>query len=559
MRYTTFSGAGTSHRRCARLACARLRVVVGALVASAILAACSRQNVPTAAGTSGVNRAGAAAPVPAVVRAAPRSAPQFGGVKTKEIITTGTGSTVQAAVNNALQLAVEEVNGTRVSSAPALNEVAPVELSEDATPEQVRAYASWVATQTQGAIQSFRILSRKSLAPSKVTTEESLKASQGPSRDVGSIAAAEGSAAVASDGSAGAGAVQEGAVAGQWDRATGAQSLDYRAKRTELKANWEVEVAAQVATYSEAASAKRTRVVVAMPDAQAVQYQVGQNEVPAADLGRQIQQALEDALTQSHRFTVLDRQDDAQIESEMNVIRSGQATVADTARLGQKLATDLIVVPTIVAFGYRSHVQHLSLANRDLVSYSGGGEVNLRVVNATTGQLVLSQSFHNALPSTDPTTLGVAIDGTAITAKLVRSLDEQMATAILQNTFPPEVLRADGQQVTINQGGDLIEAGAYYRAVYLGQDVVDPQSGVDLGPSEKPCCTIHIDSVSPTLSYGHVIEDGVTFPPSFVPGSIELRDMVKGKLANASGSDQRAPKKKVLAKKVPKKQTDTNW
>ncbi len=217
------------------------------------------------------------------------------------------------------------------------------------------------------------------------------------------------------------------------------------------------------------------------------------------------------------------------------------------------------MVPTIVAFGYTPHVQHLSLANRDLVWYSGGAEVNLRVVNATTGQLVLSQSFRYALPSTAPTTLGVAIDGSAITAKLVRSLDEQMATAILQNTFPPEVLRADGRQVTINQGGDLIEAGADYRAVYLGQDVVDPQSGVNLGPSEKPCCTIHIDSVSPTLSYGHVIEDGFTFPASFAPGSIELRDVVKVALASTSGSDEHALKRKALAKKAAKKQTDTNW
>lgn len=558
MRSGTFDRAGATPRRHARFVCAWPQVL-GALVASATLAACSRQDASTAPGTNATSRSRAAAPVAAAVQRPPRSAPQFGGVKTQEIITTGTGPTVQTAVDNALQLAVEEVNGTRVNSVSAANGTAPVELGEDATPDQIRTYASWVTLQTQGAIQGFRILSQRSLAPSKVTTEESLQASQGPSHDVGSVSAAEGSAAVAADGSGSAGAIQAGAVAGQWDRATGAQSLDYRAKRTELRANWEVKIAAEVATYSEPAAAKRTRIVVAIPDAQAVQYQVGQHEVRAADVGRHIQQSLEDALTQSNRFTVLDRQDDPQIESEMNVIRSGQATIADTARLGQKLATDLIVVPTIVAFGYRPHVQHLSLANRDLVWYSGGGEVSLRVVNATTGQLVLSQSFRNTLPSTAPTTLGVAIDGSAITAKLVKSLDEQMATAILQNTFPPEVLRAEGRQVTINQGGDLIEAGADYRAVYLGQDIVDPQSGVNLGPSEKPCCTIHIDSVSPTLSYGHVVEDGFTFPASFAPGSIELRNTVKVAPASAAGNDQSALKRKALAKRAPKKPRDANW
>ncbi|EQD66423.1 hypothetical protein B2A_01171, partial [mine drainage metagenome] len=146
---------------------------------------------------------------------------------------------------------------------------------------------------------------------------------------------------------------------------------------------------------------------------------MGQHEVAASDLARQIRQSLENALTQSHRFTVLDQQDNADIDQEMAVIRSGQATVADTARLGQRLATDLIVVPTVVQFGYRPHVRHLIVSGRDLVWYTGGGQVDLRVVNATTGQLVLSQSFRNALPSTAPTTLGVSVDGSAMAAQLV--------------------------------------------------------------------------------------------------------------------------------------------
>ncbi|EQD42007.1 periplasmic protein, partial [mine drainage metagenome] len=162
---------------------------------------------------------------------------------------------------------------------------------------------------------------------------------------------------------------------------TGATSLDYSSKQTELKANWEVKIAAEVTTYHEAPSAKRTRVVVALPDTQATQYQVGQHEVAASDLARQIRQSLENALTQSHRFTVLDQQDNADIDQEMAVIRSGQATVADTARLGQRLATDLIVVPTVVQFGYRPHVRHLIVSGRDLVWYTGGGQVDLRVVN----------------------------------------------------------------------------------------------------------------------------------------------------------------------------------
>ena len=529
----------------------------GIILATAILAACAKQGGSTASPV-------ATAPAPGTPAAAGkpgsiRHAPQFGGVKTQQVVTTGTGQTVQAAVDNALQLAVEEVNGTRVGSLLGPGAQPPVQLSEDATPDQVQAYAQWVASRTQGAVEGFRIITQKRLAPNKVTTEQSLRTAQGPSHDIGAVNASEEAGARAEAGSDLAEVGEQGAVRGHWNKATGAQSLDYSSKQTELKANWEVKIAAEVATYHEAPSAKRARVVVALPDTQATQYQVGRHEVAASELARQIRQSLENALTQSHRFTVLDQQDNADIDQEMAVIRSGQATVADTARLGQRLATDLIVVPTVVQFGYRPHVRHLIVSGRDLVWYTGGGKVDLRVVNATTGQLVLSQSFRNALPSTAPTTLGVSVDGSAMAAQLVHQLDHQMAAAILENTFPPEVLRVDGRQVTINQGGDLIQAGADYRAVYLGKDIVDPQSGVDLGPSQQPCCTIHVDSVTPTLSYGHVIEAGFTAPASFRPGSIELRGMVQVALAQTHGGIGHPVKQKAAPSKAHKKSKDTKW
>jgi curli biogenesis system outer membrane secretion channel CsgG len=528
----------------------------GVILAAAILAACAKHGGSTA---SSVRMAPSSTLTAAGKLGAIQRAPQFGGVKTQQVLTTGTGPTIQAAVDNALQLAIEEVNGTRVGSWLGAGAQPPVQLSEDATPDQIQAYAHWVASRTQGAVESFRIISQKRRALSKVTTEQSLHAAQGPSHDIGAVHASEEDGAKAEAGSDLAEVGEQGAVRGHWNKATGAKSLDYSSKQTELKANWEVKIAAEVATYHEAPSAKRTRVVVAMPDTQATQYQVGQREVAALDLARQIRQSLENALTQSHRFTVLDQQDNADIDQEMAVIRSGQATVADTARLGQRLATDLIVVPTVVQFGYRPHVRHLVVSGRDLAWYTGGGQVDLRVVNATTGQLVLSQSFRSALPSTEPTTLGVSVDGSAMAAQLVHQLDHQMSAAILENTFPPEVLRVYGRQVTINQGGDLIKAGADYHAVYLGKDIVDPQSGVDLGPSQQPCCTIHIDSVTQTMSYGHVIDDGFTAPASFRPGSIELRGMAQVAVAKSHGGIGLPVKQKAAPSKVHKKSKDTKW
>ena len=61
----------------------------------------------------GIHRAAAPA-VPSAVRAKP----DFGGVTSEHVEVSATGPTIEAAVNNAVRLAVEQVNGKVVKPAP---------------------------------------------------------------------------------------------------------------------------------------------------------------------------------------------------------------------------------------------------------------------------------------------------------------------------------------------------------------------------------------------------------------------------------------------------------
>jgi hypothetical protein len=499
----------------------------GSLLAVTSLSACQQhESAPASPTAPAVLATNPAATASAAAPKSPRANPDFGGVTSQHVETTATGPTLQTAVDNALRLAVEQVNGKRVDGGT-------LQLSANAGNGDVTspAYANWVASATSGAVTHFQLLSQKQVNVPTSTDEQSLKASQGASWNRGNVDASASANVSASDASA---SVKEG-VKGAWDQQQGASQVDYQGKHTDFTSQWEVRIGADVATYREAASAKLTRVVVALPQVREATFRVGDTTIPADSITSEIRSKIAEALTQTHRFTVLDRDADAQISQEIGLIQSGNATAKDTARLGQQLATDLIVIPTIDRFEYVRHEQQLRMANRSLVSYSGGGQVSFRVVNATTGQMVMSQSFNYAFPPTEPTTLGISVDGNKLASDMMDAMDRGIISAVLQSTYPLSVLQLQGHNVIINQGGDAVQEGATYQAVSLGKALTDPQSGQSLGPTETPCCSVVIDRVTPNLSYGHIVDEKFQLDAPFTPGSMELRGQVAALAPNIPG------------------------
>jgi curli biogenesis system outer membrane secretion channel CsgG len=555
----------------------------GLVAAVALMSACHHKDAapkPAPAPAKPASSAIAQTPTPI------RQKPDFGGVGTEHVEATATGPTLEVAIDHAIRLAVEQVNGKTIAGGGASLDIGG-SLTADGQHMDYKTsqYAGWLATRTSGVVTNFRIISQTQISHPLSTDEESLKATKGASWNKGNVDTSQKQSASYSDKSSanadaradGVGeasasaqdnqsvsASEQSKASGEWDQHQGAQSVDYKKKHTEFAHEWQVTVGADVAKYHESAAAKLTRVVIALPRSSQTTFRVGDNSIPADRVATQIRTELTDALTQTPRFTVLDRDANAEMGQEIELIQSGNAKPADAARLGHQLATDLIVIPTINHFDYLRHERALHLSGRTLVSYSGGGSLSFRVVNATTGQIVLSQTFDYSLPDTAPTTLGASADGVQLASEMMGSLDHQIVEALLQSTFPLSVVQRNGRNVVINQGGEAVTEGATYQAVTMGADVVDPQSGQSLGPTETPCCTVKIDRITPNLSYGHIVEANVDVSGAFTPGSMELREQVhEAKAASppivlAKQKRAHVPKKSSTPKEKPRTKDD-NW
>ncbi|SJZ76640.1 CsgG/HfaB family protein [Novilysobacter spongiicola] len=461
-----------------------------------------------------------------------RDNPDFGGVEAVTVEAEGVGPTPNIAALRGLDQAIAQVNGRRVSSSSAALS-AGVDIRVDGLGSlgvDSDAYADVVVSSSDGAVRSFSVVSSEEIE--RVDYEREFNAA---------------------------------ASLGGWF----GDKLEVSETERGMSRYWKVRVKAEVAKFVGPKDDGRPSIAITAPRVGSARYQVGDGHIDASSVAAEIRGRLSDALTQTDRFQVLDREFGDELQDEVDFINSGNARKEEVARLGQRLATDLILVPTIERFAYPRSSRKLRMSDRELVSYAGGGRISLRLINATTGEVVLSETFSHELPATGASTLPRSIDGVGLATEMMSSLSGQMTKTIVAEIFPVSVIALMGDQVVLSQGGQSLAVGERYEAVVLGQELSDPQTGRSLGRMEIPCCVIMVDRVAGQTSYGTIEGNVPASLSSFSPGMVELRGLAKAAtsapesppaVADAAAAPmRRASSSPVAQPTVPAAQEDSDW
>src|SRR5258708_10833347 len=91
---------------------------------------------------------------------------------------------------------------------------------------------------------------------------------------------------------------------------------------------------------------------------------MGDRSVSAAEVGATLRQRISDALVQTGRFAVLDREFSPEIEQELAIIATGQAPSAELAKLSQAASADLVWSARVSSFAYNRHARQLKTSDR---------------------------------------------------------------------------------------------------------------------------------------------------------------------------------------------------
>lgn len=294
-------------------------------------------------------------------------------------------------------------------------------------------------------------------------------------------------------------------------------------------------IEAQIAKFQPSADMQKLKVVIGPVSFSQQNLAMGDRSVPSAQVAAALRQRVSDALVQTGRFAVLDRDFGPAIEQELEMISGGQAPSAELAKLSQAASADLVWSARINSFAYNRHARQLRTSDRELVSYSGGWSLSQKMVNVATRQVTVADSLRGSAPDRAATTLGAGVDGDRILADMTDEAAKAIVGSILQRTFPVMVVARDGTNVVLSQGGQSIREGARYAIAAMGKELKDPQTGQSLGRMESPCCELVIDRVTSNLSYGH-LENMRTDLEAIPVGGLQVRGELKHSPAVAASA-----------------------
>jgi len=296
-------------------------------------------------------------------------------------------------------------------------------------------------------------------------------------------------------------------------------------------ASWKVEIEVTISKYKVSKQAKRLRMAT-IPFRDNGTYK-------SNDFSKYFSENLNSYLTQTRKFAMIDRKFSKEVNSELNLLKSGNFKKQEAARLGNQLGTDYLVVGNIV--DVKEDIKTIEALGKKISKKFIKVDLTFRIIDAATGLVKhsgdLKETFFN-------------VDSLNDASKKAADL---ISINIINAIFPIAVIKVDGDELILGQGGDTIKSGDRYHLIKYGERVIDPYTKESLGFSEKKIGVVEILDVQSKKSTAKIV--------SLTVDQISQKDRMI--LRPASVQSKKAIKVKQMKKKIKEKlkklDKDDDW
>jgi len=212
------------------------------------------------------------------------------------------------------------------------------------------------------------------------------------------------------------------------------------------------------------------------------------------EFGTQLRERLVQYLTQSRRFSVLDRSNDGAYDREMALLVN-DAPLAERVRVGQVLGADYIVVGRMRNVGQVNTETYISLTGEVVRNSFARGNLDFQVLEVATRQVRWASTIRMGTQSN----LNQILDGMAT----------RLGREVTQTIYPMRLIRMDDpNELIINQGGVTVDEGQRFRAMILGEELTDPYTRESLGRVEREVGQVQVMRVDQRVSYARWLGPG---------------------------------------------------
>ena len=236
---------------------------------------------------------------------------------------------------------------------------------------------------------------------------------------------------------------------------------------------------------------------------------------------KNIQTAIETALSQSGKYTLMERSRLDQLLAEQG--RSAAGLTQGSGQMGGFEGVDYMIYGRITQLSLES--QNLLLLTQCNAHFG----LDIRVSDAQSGEIRLSKTIEEE----DGVATGQAQENpcNGVTFSSVDKLSTRAARQIVellsQTLFPVKIAKISGDEVYLNYGEGFLNEEEVMKVTSVGEGFVDPDTGETLGSEETVIAVIQVADIREKYSTAKVLMNA---------GGLKVGDIVR-RLEKADGRD----------------------
>lgn len=208
-------------------------------------------------------------------------------------------------------------------------------------------------------------------------------------------------------------------------------------------------------------------------------------------------QEVVNAITQTRKFSVLDREATQAYDNEKALLLSGDAQKDELTRLKNVLGTDYLYILNVADFHLDREVTKSDLTGKISENTMANATIEYRIIVMATRQIKYShtQNFSFAVE-------GGNTDNQILTNAL-QTIAKGLTEDIVNNIYPMKIAGYSGSEVILSQ---KLPVGARYEVFRLGNKIYHSYTKEAVGYDEQRAGLIEITRSNPKMSYARVLE-----------------------------------------------------
>jgi curli biogenesis system outer membrane secretion channel CsgG len=228
------------------------------------------------------------------------------------------------------------------------------------------------------------------------------------------------------------------------------------------------------------------------------------------NIGTGLSDMLVTELVKTDKFMVMERQELNKILEEQGLGMSGAVTPQSAAQVGKLLGVELMVMGSVSEFGEKKSGMGGSIGKLGIggkfTKREARSVVDIRLVNTSTGEIVLAESAEGEESSTGLDKIDVADidfgnpthwDKTILGKASRKSVDKcvkYISKAMDKIPWEGKVIKANDDGTLYMKPGSAggVKQGMEFAVYSQGEELIDPDTGISLGSEEQKIGTVKV-------------------------------------------------------------------